>query len=95
LVNTSKASVTLRIAESDSKAQPDTSFAAPVLDSGAIDIVTGFYTLTFDNNVTEVVLETTLQAGTLYSFYVFDSGEELFVNVDVDGVLGSTQPEGR
>jgi Domain of unknown function (DUF4397) len=91
LVNTSETTVVLTFL--DTRVGPSfeaVAFEALALDTGAIDVLAGPYTLSFDNKETKVELQADLQAGTLYTFYVFKDGQDLVINVDVDGVLGTT-----
>ena len=90
LINITSTPVSLSFLERSSNAQFGLPLETPMLDVGVLNVQAGSYVLSFADTKTNLELEATLQAGTFYCFYVFQDGEDLAVNVDVDGILGTT-----
>ena len=60
------------------------------LSTVALNIPLGSYVFSFTED--EANLQVIVHAGTYYTFYIFRDGEDLVINPDVDGVLGTLSP---
>ena len=64
----------------------------PLLSTLALNIPLGSYSFSFAEGETD--LQVIVHAGTYYTFYLVRDGENLVINPDVDGVLGTLSPKG-